>query len=47
MDEDSKKVGEHRFLKLEYESLCNDPRGVIQSIQTFYQKNSGGFETRA
>ena len=44
MDEDSKKVGEHRFLTLEYESLCSDPRGVLQSIQTFYQKNSGGFE---
>jgi len=44
MDEDSKKVGESQFLKIEYDALCQDPNRAVQTIRKFYKQQSGGFE---
>jgi hypothetical protein len=44
IEEDSIKIGTHRFLNLEYEDLCQNPRSIIQTIRTFYKNNSEGIE---
>ena len=42
MNVDSKAVGLHRFLNLDYEELCGSPADIIKTINDFYSKASLG-----
>lgn len=42
MDEDSLKIGRHRFLHMRYEDLCRNPKGALQQVREFYHTQSKG-----
>ena len=40
MDRDIKAIGEHRCLNITYESLCKNPRNLLNDIENFYNDSS-------
>ncbi len=44
LDRDGANIGSERFLRVDYEELCNDPRGFLARLSSHYVQCSEGHE---